>query len=259
MSTVKDLGRNTADIEIVQAVNDAAFVNIQDAAKATQREHEMGFLESLKLYRKGVFWSVMLSTAIIMEGFDLILLGSLIGYPAFVEKFGTLQADGTYQLTAAWQTSLSMGSLVGQIIGLFLNGFIADRFGYRKTMMGGLIMITGFIFIPFFAQNMTTFLCGQILLGVPFGCFQTLACTYAVEVVPTQLRGYLTTYVNLCWVIGQIIASGVLRGLVNRTDVWGYKIPIAIQWYVTIICFKAPSQSRSMLIVDDAGFGPSRF
>ncbi|KAI1842477.1 hypothetical protein JX265_013734 [Neoarthrinium moseri] len=215
----------------------AAVMNIQQAAKATQVEHEMGFFESLKVYRKGVAWSVMLSTAIIMEGFDLILLNGLLAFPAFKEKFGSLQPDGTYELSATWQTALSMGSLVGQIVGLFLNGFIADRFGYRVTMMGGLTLITGFIFIPFFSHNIVMFLCGQFLLGIPFGCFQTLACTYASEVVPTQLRAYLTTYVNLCWVIGQIIASGVLRALVDRTDSWGYRIPVAVQWFWPIPLF----------------------
>jgi SP family general alpha glucoside:H+ symporter-like MFS transporter len=40
----------------------------------------------------------------------------------------------------------------------------------------------------------------------------------------------LTTYVNICWVIGQLIASGVRRDLVTRDDEWGYRIPFAIQW-----------------------------
>lgn len=54
--------------------------------------------------------------------------------------------------------------------------------------------------------------------------------SYASEVCPTALRGYLTTYVNLCWVIGQFIAAGVLLGVQDRTDQWAYKIPFAIQW-----------------------------
>jgi SP family general alpha glucoside:H+ symporter-like MFS transporter len=53
-------------------------------------------------------------------------------------------------------------------------------------------------------------------------------------------------YVNLCWVIGQFIGAGVLRGVNARTDEWAYKvrsplrhtvqsqsdsqIPFAIQW-----------------------------
>ncbi|KAK6064288.1 sugar porter family MFS transporter [Seiridium cupressi] len=223
--------QNIQEIGTAQTVDNTAFDTVQDAARATQAEHQMGFFESLKLYRKGVPWSMLLSTAIIMEGFDLILLGGLIAFPAFEERFGDLQADGTYELSATWQTSLSMGSLIGQIVGLLFNGYIADGFGYRYTMMGGLIMISGFIFIPSFSHSIVMFLCGQILLGIPLGCFQTLACTYASEVVPTTLRAYLTTYVNLCWVIGQIIASGLLRALVDRTDSWGYRIPVAVQWF----------------------------
>jgi hypothetical protein len=43
-------------------------------------------------------------------------------------------------------------------------------------------------------------------------------------------RPLMTSYVNLCWVIGQFIASGVLVGVQPRLDVWGWKIPFAIQW-----------------------------
>lgn len=59
--------------------------------------------------------------------------------------------------------------------------------------------------------------------------FQTLTTSYASEVAPVALRGYLTTWVNACWGIGQLISLGVLRGLLHRTDQWGWRIPYAIQ------------------------------
>jgi len=34
----------------------------------------------------------------------------------------------------------------------------------------------------------------------------------------------------LCWVMGQLIASGVLRAVLQRNDQWGYRIPFALQW-----------------------------
>jgi SP family general alpha glucoside:H+ symporter-like MFS transporter len=97
-------------------------------------------------------------------------------------------------------------------------------------MIVSLIAVTGFIFIPFFAKNLMDLQIGEILCGIPWSVFQTLTTAYASEVCPTQLRAYLTTYVNLCWVIGQLIGSGVLRSLVQRTDQWSYRIPFAIQW-----------------------------
>ncbi|GME74521.1 unnamed protein product [Ambrosiozyma monospora] len=73
-------------------------------------------------------------------------------------------------------------------------------------------------------------LTGEILLGIPWGAFQTLTVTYAAEVCPLTLRVYLTTYVNVCWVIGQLISSCILRGLVNSTNKNAYQIPFGIQW-----------------------------
>ena len=71
---------------------------------------------------------------------------------------------------------------------------------------------------------------GEILCGLPWGVFQTITTAYAAEVTPVPLRPFLCTYVNLCWVFGQIIGSGVLRGMLGRTDQWGYRIPFALQW-----------------------------
>lgn len=203
---------------------------VAGAQLATEQEHTMSLWQGLKLYPKAIGWSVLFSTAIVMEGYDVVLMASFYAFPAFNQKYGNLQPDGTYTLSAAWQTGLSMAMNVGQIFGLFATGIVAELLGYRKTMLGSLSMVIGFIFILFFAQNTSTLLAGEFLLGFPLGVFQTLTVTYASEVCPIKLRAYLTTYVNLCWVMGQIIASGVLRALVSRSDQWAYRIPFAIQW-----------------------------
>jgi len=43
----------------------------------------------------------------------------------------------------------------------------------------------------------------------------------------------------MCWIIGQLIAGGVLRGLVTRQDSWGYRIPFALQWIWPIFLIPA--------------------
>lgn len=42
----------------------------RDANRATESEQNMTLLQGIKLYPKAVMWSMFLSTAIIMEGFD---------------------------------------------------------------------------------------------------------------------------------------------------------------------------------------------
>jgi SP family general alpha glucoside:H+ symporter-like MFS transporter len=98
-------------------------------------------------------------------------------------------------------------------------------------------------------QQSIMLLVGLSLMGIPWGVFQTLTTTvsvnfgqvvvhselnheqqYAAEVTPVSLRHYLTTYVNLCWVFGQFLASGVLKGVSSRNDQWANRIPYALQW-----------------------------
>ncbi|KAF2134291.1 maltose permease MAL61 [Dothidotthia symphoricarpi CBS 119687] len=201
-----------------------------DANKASESERNMTLLQGIRLYPKAVAWSAFLSAAIIMEGFDKVLINSLYAVPAFKERFGSQLADGSYEVSAAWQAGLSNGAFCGEFCGLLLNGIIAEKFGYRKTMIGALAAVNCIIFIVFFAQNIVMLLCGLILCGIPWGVFQTLTTTYAAEVVPVPLRPILTTYVNLCWVIGQFLASGVLKGVAERPDQWAYRIPYALQW-----------------------------
>lgn len=167
---------------------------------------------------------------LIADSANAVCEGNFYGFPAFTRKYGVPIGNGKYSITAAWQSGLSNGANVGEIIGLMFTGYLAERFGYRKTICGALICVTCFIFITFFAPNIEVLLVGEILCGLPWGVFQTITTAYAAEVVPVPLRHVLTTYVNLCWVFGQFVGSGVLRGLVNRTDEWAYRIPFALQW-----------------------------
>lgn len=150
----------------------------------------------------------------------------------FGDQFNTSAGalPGEKVVSAKWQTSINAAGQCGQILGLYLNGYISDKIGYKKTMFGALIVMSAMIFIPFFAQNIQTILVGAVMQGIPWGIFQTLTTTYASEVAPVKIRQYLTTYVNLCWVMGQLIAAGVLRGLLHGDSEWAYRIPFAIQW-----------------------------
>lgn len=66
------------------------------------------------------------------------------------------------------------GVIVGEIIGLFLNGWISEYLGYRYTVIGCLALITGFTAIFFTAQTVVHLLVAEILCGIPWGVFQTL-------------------------------------------------------------------------------------
>ncbi|EPS26913.1 hypothetical protein PDE_01853 [Penicillium oxalicum 114-2] len=219
---------------------------LENARNATEKEHKMTLWQGLKLYPKAVAWSVTISTCIAMEGYDVCLLSTFYSFAQFNEKYGQQLPDGTWQVPASWQSGLSNGVNVGEIIGLLLNGFLSERIGYRYTILACLLSLTGFIAIFFTAPSVEVLLVAEILAGIPWGVFQTLTITYASEVCPVALRGYLTTYVNFCWGMGQAIGLGVIKSMVNRTDEWAYRIPYALQWMWPVplmiaICFAPES------------------
>lgn len=171
----------------------------QDAHQATEFERNMTFFQAVRMYPKASFFSMVLSLSLIMEGYDTALLGGFFGYPSFQKKFGHGPlADGTYQLTSSWQSGLQAGVQIGEIVGLYVAGTLAERFGYKKTMIGALILMIGVIFVMFFAQNIAMLMVGEILCGLPWGAFQTLTTTYAADISPPVLRPVLTTWNNVC-------------------------------------------------------------
>ena len=202
----------------------------RNAKAATDKEHQMSLLQGIRLYPKAIGWSILISTCICMEGYDVCLLSNFYSFPQFNQKYGEQLPDGTYQVPARWQAGLSNGANVGEIIGLFINGYVSERFGYRYTVMTCLTLIIAFTAIFFTAKDVIALQVAEILCGIPWGVFQTLTITYASEVCPVALRGYLTTYVNFCWGLGQTVGIGVIKSMLGRTDQWAYRIPYALQW-----------------------------
>lgn len=107
---------------------------------------------------------------------------------------------------------------------------LVSRFGHKAVLLGALISLSSFIFITFFAQTAAVLLVGQFLAGFPWGVFATTAPAYASECLPVILRVYFTSFTNMCFIIGQLIAAGVLRGFQSREDEWAFRIPFAVQW-----------------------------
>ncbi|OQD65038.1 hypothetical protein PENPOL_c006G04575 [Penicillium polonicum] len=206
------------------------------ARAATRAERKMSLLTGCQLYPKAILWSIVLSSTIIMEGYDTTLLVSFFTFPVFNQKYGAPDPTqpGNFQISSKWQSGLTSAAVVGQIIGLFMNGFLADRFGYRRTLLTALVSLCCFIFLPFFAVNVQMFLAGQVLCGIPWGIFQTLATTYAAEVMPVALRAYILSSINICWLIGQLCAVGVVRSQAGNETEWAYRMPLALQWVLAV-------------------------
>ena len=97
---------------------------MEEAKIAVDKEHQIPLLQGLKAYKKAILWSILLSSAVIMEGFDTVLvglvlllpyllrsdfpvhqIGSYLAFPSFNNTFANQVVDGTPSITAPWQAA----------------------------------------------------------------------------------------------------------------------------------------------------------
>lgn len=157
--------------------------------------------------------------------------------PAFQKKFGHFVSESAgYQVPASWQSGLAQAANMGSMVGIFIAAPCADRWGYKKTTLGGLVAMNALIFIMFFgelvgrsacrvvvgsparsgqqpgsltpltAESLPVLLAGQFLCALPWGAFVACAPAYASEVAPLRLRNILTLYIQFCWTAGQFVS-----------------------------------------------------
>ncbi|KAF9765519.1 hypothetical protein IL306_002189 [Fusarium sp. DS 682] len=204
---------------------------------ALQEERQATALRCCRQHPKAVAWSLVLFFTVVMEAYDKSLISGFMAFPAFQRRYGApigspkeSREEQRYEISAAWQMGLQNAALACEIIGLLAHGYITYVTGYRKMLILCLLWLTIAIFPSVFATSIGTLAVGQALCGLPWGVIQTLAATYAAEVVPSTLRACVLSNVNMCWLIGQFAAMGVLRILVRDNSQWSYRIPFAMQW-----------------------------
>lgn len=103
-----------------------------EAIVGDQIEHQMTFYQGLRLYPKSIGWSAFFSMGVIMTAFDPQLLGSLFATPSFQKDFGYF-FEGSYIISAPWQTALGMGNPIGQVLGALAAGYPMEWYGRKPV------------------------------------------------------------------------------------------------------------------------------
>lgn len=71
---------------------------------------------------------------------------------------------------------------MGNVIGIYANGYLTDKYGHKKVLLASYIAITFLIFIVFFSPDAPKpngmLVAGELLCGIPWGIFATLGKKY---------------------------------------------------------------------------------
>lgn len=77
----RETGANDiTNIHRIGVANLNGALDDKDVQNATHREHALTLRDAFRFYPKAILFSVIFSTAIIVEGYDLSLVGSFYGF-----------------------------------------------------------------------------------------------------------------------------------------------------------------------------------
>ncbi|KAK4984081.1 hypothetical protein LTR66_005852 [Elasticomyces elasticus] len=231
LSPVEKIG---APVTQEQSVKQGQVFSTSAAAQdAVAAEHSYTVREAFFLFRPAIGWCFLFSLGVVMAGFDPQLVGTLVAIPTFQKDFGEPYNDA-YLVPAQWQSAFNLGVPIGQLVGAYFVGFPLEKYGRRWTLAICCVISCIVVAVQFSAQNRPQLLIAELINGCVLGAFPVIAPTYISETTPVVLRGIGAAFVNLSFVIGQLVASGVLAGCQAREDRWSYDIPFACQWIFPI-------------------------
>lgn len=178
------------DEQLRAVVHDVDPELVRIGHEVLARQKTETFLEAWRNHWGAAMWSLFLSTALFMEGYDNSLvrilydlyvtvgecadstqMSTFFGMPQFQQRFGS-PYKGKLVIPAAYQGGLLNIAKCGQLIGLVITGICQERYGSRKTYIWGMAAMTASIFLAVFAINLDMLLGAELAMGIPWGMFR---------------------------------------------------------------------------------------
>lgn len=172
----------------------------------------------------------------IQLGVIMALLTFFDGYDTFNPAYVIHYVMGPWGLKPGQAGLLVSSGLVGFLVGAAMHGVIADRYGRRVTLLGGLWITSAFtIATPILGVSFVSFCLLRVLTGIGLGVLLPLATTYINELAPRRLANTFSLWgVALGWAAGGTFA-GVVGVFLTPTFGWqvlywigSLSIPVAI-------------------------------
>jgi MFS transporter, AAHS family, benzoate transport protein len=144
-------------------------------------------------------WPVWLCwLAMVLDGFDLVVLGTVIPTLIKTQDLGFDAVGATYAATI---------SLVGVGIGALFIAPLSDRFGRRRLLVACVLWFSIFTIAVVFAPNVAVFGIFRLLAGLGLGACLPAALAYMNDYAPAGTAGKSTTRTMTGYHVGAVATA----------------------------------------------------
>lgn len=148
---------------------------------------------------------VLCFCAIFVDGFDLQIL-----------PFTAAAILKDLAFAPSLLGALVSASLLGMVASGLICGILADRFGRRPVILGGMFVFGLFTLVKIFARSYETLLVFQFVTGMGLGATFNNLISLSAEYAPLRNRRLILTVVSSSYSLGGIAASYVTAALLVR-------------------------------------------
>lgn len=140
----------------------------------------------------------------LLFGYDWVVIG---GAKPFYERFFAITSSPYLQ---GWAMS---SALIGCLLGAISSGYLTDRFGRKKPLIGAAALFTIAAIGTGAVDQFTPFIVFRLIGGLGIGLASAISPMYIAEISPAQMRGRLVSVNQLTIVIG-ILAAQIINYLI---------------------------------------------
>ncbi|MGV9345155.1 MFS transporter [Streptomyces spiralis] len=174
-------------------------------------------------------WTVVLCwITVMLEGYDLVVLGAIIPVLLRTHHLG---------MTAGDATTIATLSLVGVAIGAVCVGPLADRLGRRLLLIGSVVLFSVFTLLVPLAGSVTVFALLRLIAGVGLGACMPVSLTMMAEHMPAARRARASTLTMTGYHTGAVITSLLALQVTDNWQILFYVLGAAglviaaVQWF----------------------------
>jgi len=176
-------------------MSEGARASVADAPTASADEI-VARIERLPVSWWHVKTRIIIGVATFFDAFDALAIASVL--PAIVPMWG---------LTPPQIGILIAAGFLGQLVGAFLFGWIAEKYGRMTGMIWSIGLFAVMSFVCAFAWSYESLLVFRIIQGIGLGGEVPIAAVYISELAKTNVRGRFVMLYELIFPVGIVAAS----------------------------------------------------
>ncbi|KAH7100482.1 general substrate transporter [Auriculariales sp. MPI-PUGE-AT-0066] len=163
-----------------------------------------------------------------MSGYDGAIFSTINAMPAYKSFFNMTETGASTGIIFAIYP-------IGQMVGAFFAGLIADWLGRRAGLFAGAAFVMFGTIWTTSAQSLAYIFAGRFFLGFGISISTAAAPTLAVELSPPQWRGVIVGYYNSFFYTGSVLAAGVTYACNKNGTEFAWRFPLGLQMLAPLI------------------------